>query len=69
MEALKSTLIHCAELVGILAVVAGIALFVKHFFGIDETPSVEMVTGLVLAGLVKFARSHEEVPLKDYVNK
>jgi len=68
MTPFKSTVMHVLELVFVLAAVVGIALFVKSFFSIDETPVVEVATGLVLAGLMKYLRANPTSPVDDYVN-
>jgi ABC-type arginine transport system permease subunit len=62
-EALVSTLIHTLELAA--CVVASVV--VLKVLGADGETSA-MVMTLVLAALTKFVRSHEDIPVGDYVN-
>jgi hypothetical protein len=66
MNSLYSTLLHIGELAVILALIWAI----KYFFP-DLLPSESLRDAIlvVLAGLVKFARASESVPIEDYVNK
>jgi|TARA_Y100000310_G_C20630698_1_gene788487 hypothetical protein len=59
-NALLSTLIHVIE----LAVVVAIALILIKWLGVD-TASVQVLIGLVLAALAKFARA-SNLPIPDY---
>lgn len=63
MKHFKRTAFHVLELVIILVVVYGIS----RFFTIDS----QLINGVVIAvlgGLAKFAREHESIPVKDWVN-
>lgn len=64
MSALKSTLLHTLELV----VVVGVAFAISRLFNVS-TELYQVLIGLVVAGLTKFARANDSVPVKDYVNK
>lgn len=58
-----STLFHLVELL-----IVGVVVYaVLHFFSVDSE-SVNVLVMLVVAAVVKFARAHEAVPFKDYVN-
>ena len=59
--ALLKTLLHTLELIVVFAAVyAAIHLL--------NLPLDETLSGLVIASLVKFARSYEQSPIGDYVN-
>ena len=64
MSALKSTLLHTLE----LAVALGASFLVLKFFKVDsETTTV--LLGLAVAAVAKFARAHDGIPYKDFVNE
>lgn len=62
-EALVSTLVHTIELGACVLA----AVVVLKFLGADSETSA-MVMTLILAALTKFVRSHEDIPVGDYVN-
>lgn len=64
MNALQSTLLHALE----LALVIIAAYIIAGLFNINSEDMKAIVT-VVLAAFVKFARSSDSIPLKDYVNK
>lgn len=64
MKSLKSTLLHSVELLIVLC----IAFAIINFFNLGGQ-GVEIVMSVVLGAFIKFARTSEAVPVKDYVNK
>ena len=64
MEALKPTLLHTLELVVVFAIAYGLVVLFKI-----DTATYQVVVGLVVAALAKFARANEKFPLPDYVNE
>jgi len=63
-NALVSTLFHLLE----LAVVLLITFILVKFLHVDSATEATLI-GLVLAGLAKFVRSNDAIPVQDYVNK
>ncbi len=64
MNPFVSTLMHALELFAVIFV----AFLIAKLFDL-QGEGLEIVVSVVLGGLVKFARAHNAVPLKDYVNK
>ena len=64
MTPLKSTMIHALELLIILCLSF---LIIKNFN--INSDGIEIIMSVVLGGFVKFARAHNVIPIKDYVNK
>lgn len=64
MNAFKSTMLHILE----LAVCLGAAYLVLSFYDVDSETRVGILS-LVLAGMAKFARASESIPVDDYINK
>lgn len=64
MDALKSTLAHVLE----LAVCFLVAWGVLAIFHVDNGTR-DLVLGFVLNALAKFVRSHDGIPIGDYVNQ
>ena len=63
MDSFKPTLLHMVELVIVLAIL----WVINYFFEVDSA-SLNGVLLVVLAGLAKFARASDSIPLKDFVN-
>lgn len=61
-DALISTLLHVVELL----VVLGVAVVVIKVLNVDSV-TMEVVVGVVIASLAKFARA-SDLPVGDYVN-
>ena len=63
MQGLKPTLFHTLELI----VVFGVAFGIVKLFNVDSN-TYQVLIGLVIASLTKFARA-SELPVPDYVNE
>lgn len=66
MDSLKATALHILELAVILGLIWGVT---QLFPGLLPTDTIQGAVALVLAGLVKFARSSPDTGIPDYVNK
>lgn len=65
MKPYFSTLFHILELIIILGVVYTIT---KVFPELVPTETVKDAVIVIMAGLIKFARSSPAIPVEDYVN-
>ena len=67
MKSLKTSIKEVAYHVFEVVVCLSVAAFALRFFG-DFNGVDALVAGLVLNGLMKFARSYEKIPMPDYSN-
>lgn len=65
MNDLKSTALHTLEIAAIIGLVFGIT---KLFPGLIPNELIKDAVLVCIAGLVKFVRSSDSMPIKDYVN-
>lgn len=63
-RSLAATLIHGLE----IALAVASVWVIMTLFGVDDT-TMKLLVGFLANLVLKFGRTHEDIPLRDYVNE
>lgn len=68
-KAIWSTFLHMLEVLVAGLIVIGLAWLAANALGWDVSEDVKVMLVAVIAGIPKFMRASDSVPVSDYINK